>query len=64
MRRMQHPIQNRIGQCWVVEVGMPMLCRELAGDQGGARTDPIIDHLQQIVALGLVEWSQAPIVEY
>ena len=42
---MQHPIQDGIGQCWVIEIGMPMGRRQLTSDQGRSSADPIIEHL-------------------
>lgn len=60
---MQHPIQNGIGQRRIVQIGMPVCRRQLAGDQGGARADAVIKHLQQIVTLSLIERCQPPIVQ-
>ena len=60
---MQHPIENRIHQRRIVQIGMPMLWWQLAGDQGGTRAHSIIDHLQQTIAFTLIERRQPPIIE-
>ena len=46
------PIKDRIGQRRVVEVGVPGLDRQLAGDQGRARADAVVQQFEQVVALG------------
>ena len=42
---------------------VPVVDRELAGDQGGGATVAVVDDLQQIASRVGVHWCQAPIVE-
>ena len=43
---------------------MPLIDRNLAGDNGGRATVGIIEDLQKVESLGRVEHRQAPIVEH
>ena len=63
MRRMQHPIQNGVGERRIIQIGMPMLRRQLTGNQGRTGGDAIIEHFQQIVALDLIERCQPPVIK-
>ena len=60
---MHEPVENRIGERGVLQPRMPVFERQLAGDHSRARTDTIIKYLEQIIARGLVEILQAPVVE-
>src|SRR5439155_22938808 len=42
-------VQDRVGEGWVVQVGVPCSYRQLAGDQRRARAHAVVQHLQQIV---------------
>ena len=42
---------------------MPVVDRELTGDQRGAPPAAVLDHLEQIAPLPIAEGSQAPIIE-
>ena len=41
-------VQDGVGQSWIIEVGMPLLDLELAGDDGGGLVVAIIEDFQQI----------------
>jgi hypothetical protein len=45
-------IEDGVGECRVVEVGVPGLDRQLARDDGGARTDAVVEQFEQVAALG------------
>ena len=60
---MQQPIKNGVCQGRLADVVVPMLGRQLAGDQGGAPTVPVLDHLHQILPLGGGDFLYAPVVE-
>ena len=53
---MQDAIEDRIGERWLAEILMPMLDGQLAGDDGGSRTDTIVEDLQQIGTLRGRRW--------
>ena len=45
-------VEDRIGQRGVAQVGVLGLDRQLAGDQGRARADAVVEQFEQVVALG------------
>ena len=63
MRAVDQPVEDGIGDGWIADMGMPVLNRQLAGDDGGGASVPIVDDLQQIASLLGGEWGQSPIVE-
>ncbi len=50
---MNQPVQDRIGERGIVDIGMPLLDVELTGDDRGRPVIAIIEDFQE-VALGLV----------
>src|ERR1700745_4144680 len=63
MSSVDKAIENGICHRWVCDHLVPVLDRQLAGDDGGAAIVPVIDNLQEIVALIESEGREAPIVE-
>jgi hypothetical protein len=47
----------------VADPGMPVLHRQLAGDDGGARACTVVDHLHQVGPGGPVHGRQRPVVQ-
>lgn len=60
---MDETIENGVGDRGVVEPAVPVIDGELAGDDGGAATDAIVDDFQQVVAGALVQWCQSPVIQ-
>ena len=56
-------IEDGICHRWVCNRLVPVLDRHLAGDERGAAVVPVIDKLQEIVALIGSKRREAPIVE-
>ena len=56
---MDQPIEDGIGECGIVDIGMPLLDLELAGDDGGRPVVAIIEYFLQ-VALCLVGERRDP----
>jgi hypothetical protein len=56
-------IEDGICHRWVCNRLVPVLDRQLAGDERGAAVVPVIDKLQEIVALIGSKRREAPIVE-
>ena len=54
---MHQPVEDGVGHGRIVEPGVPVLDRQLAGDDGRAR-GAAIDHFQQVMAAGLIERRQ------
>lgn len=56
-------VEAGVGKCWLIDVGMSLLDRQLAGDERGFLVVTILRYLQPI-ALGLVgERWQAEVVD-
>ena len=51
-------IQQGVGQCRGVDPGVPVVNRQLAGQDGGA----IIDNFQQVMQGIFLQWYQAPVI--
>lgn len=60
---MDDAIQDGIGQGGIAEVAMPLLDRELAGDDGAATLEAVIDDFQQIALAGVGERDESEVVE-
>ena len=60
---MDEAVEDRIRQRRIADGLMPMLDRELAGDDGGAAAMAVFEDFQQIAALRWSEDSQAPVIE-
>lgn len=58
---MQDAVKDGIGECRLVEILVPMLDGQLAGDDGRARVDPVVEHLEQIGAFRRGRRRQAPV---
>src|SRR6266498_1770270 len=63
MTAMHDAIEDGVGQGRIVEVGVPMFDRQLTGDQGGFAGDAIVERFEQVVAFGLADRGESPIVE-
>jgi hypothetical protein len=46
------PVEDGIGQGVIADGFVPMLQRKLAGDEGGLSSDPVLQDLEEISALG------------
>ena len=60
---MRKPVEDGIAERWVGEADMPVLHRDLCGDQGGGAAVAIVDDLQEIAGLGGAEPIAQPIVQ-
>jgi hypothetical protein len=60
---MDEAVQDGIGEGGISNDIVPVLEGELAGDEGGSSFGAVFDDLQEIAALGLVQGSQAVIVD-
>ncbi len=57
-------VEDGVAQCGVADDGVPLIDRNLTGDDGGRATVAVIEDLQKVASLGRVEHRQAPIVEH
>ena len=60
---MQEPVQDGVGQGGFADVFMPVIDRELAGDQCGPPIVAIFDDLHQVVALRVGQRLYTRVVE-
>jgi len=63
MRVVDDAIEDRIGECWLGEVLVPVRHRELAGDDGRASGGAIVEYFEQIGALGLSDRGKREVVD-
>ena len=63
MCRVHDAIEDGVGEGRVVELRVPAVTRQLAGDQGRARADAIVEQFEQVVALGRSDRSDGEVVE-
>lgn len=57
-------IENGVGECGVTDDGMPVLKRQLAGDERSAPSISVLENFQQVPPLGVGERGEAEIIEY
>ena len=60
---MHEPIEDRIAKRGVADELVPVVDGHLTGEEGGPPAAAIFDDFQEIAALAIAEWRQAPIVE-
>ena len=63
MTAVHDTVEDGVGQGWIVEVGVPMFDRQLTGDQRRFAGNAIVEQFEQVVAFGLADRSEAPIIE-
>ena len=56
-------VEDGVGVGGIADQRVPLIDRELAGDDGGAAAVAILEDLQEVVAGCGVEWLEAPVVE-
>lgn len=56
-------VEDRIGDGAIAQVGVPLIERQLAGDQGGSPVVPIIEDLEQIAHRLIGERGDAEVIE-
>ena len=57
-------VEDGVGQCRVVELGVPCLHRQLAGDQRRARADAVVKQFKQVVAFGCAHGCNGEVVDH
>ena len=60
---MDDAIERGVSHRGIADVGMPVLHRELPGDDGRALAAPILEHFEEIVPLLGAERGEALVVE-
>ena len=60
---MHDAVEDGVGEGRIVEVGVPMFDRQLTGDQSGFAGSAIVEQFEQVVAFGLADRCEPPIVE-
>ena len=63
MRLGQQPIEDGVGDGGVADPAVPVLDRQLVGDDRGPLAGPVVDDLEQIGAGGRIDAAGAPVVE-
>src|SRR5271165_649013 len=63
MTAVHDAVKDGVGQGWIVEIGVPMFNGQLTGDQGGFAGGAIVEEFEQVVAFGLADRREPPIVE-
>ncbi|WHZ20651.1 MAG: hypothetical protein OJF55_002800 [Rhodanobacteraceae bacterium] len=60
---MNEAIEDRVGQCWIVDEGVPLLDRHLACDDGGSASDSVIEQFEKIGSAACCESNQAEVIK-
>jgi hypothetical protein len=63
MRPVHDAIEDRVGHGRIAQVVMPAISRELTGNDRGPRAIAVVQDLQEVLALGIFEPDEAPIIE-
>ena len=63
MRAMHYAVENRVGERGVAQVFMPAVDRQLTGDDRRSVAIPVVEDLEQVLALRVLEPDEAPIIE-
>lgn len=56
-------VEDGVGVGRVADEGVPLVDRELAGDEGGTAAISVLQDLQEVVAGAGIERGEAPVVE-
>ncbi len=60
MGMVDQPVEDGIAKCRIADHLVPVIDGELAGDEGGAATDAVLDQLQEIAAFPVAEGGRGP----
>src|SRR5579871_216884 len=60
---MYDPIEDGVGEGWIVEVGVPVIHRQLAGDERSLAADAVVEDFEQVGALGLADGREGEVIE-
>ena len=63
MRTMHDTIEDRVGEGRIAQMLMPAIARKLTRDDRGPSAIAVVEDLQQVLALGVFEPDQSPIIE-
>ena len=63
MGAVDEAVKNGIGDGGIVEPGMPLFDRKLAGDESGFAGAAVVDDLKQIIACRLIKRGHAPVAQ-
>jgi len=63
MRLMHEPVEDCVGERWVLQPRVPMFKGQLRGDDRRARAHAIVNQFEQVVARALIEFLQSPVVQ-
>jgi hypothetical protein len=63
MGTMDDAIEDRIGHGRIAQVFMPAIARGLTRDNRGPRAVAVVEDLEQVLALGIFEPDESPIIE-
>ena len=63
MSAMQEAVEDGVGQGGLADVLMPVIDRQLTGDQRGSPVMPVLDDLHQVVTLLAGQRLDAPVID-
>jgi len=63
MGMMDEPIEDGIAEGGVADNVMPVIDRELTGDEGGTSAVAVLEHFEEISAFGLVEGLEPEVID-
>ena len=62
MRLVDQPVENRVPKGGVADALMPVVERQLTGDEGGAAAVAVFEDLEQVAPFAVGEGREAPII--
>src|SRR5579863_6336986 len=63
VRAMHQAVQDRVGKRGIADVVMPVIDRELAGNDARTRADAIVDELEQVIAFARADRRDGEVVD-
>ena len=64
VRAVHEPVEDGVGQRRIADVVVPVLDGELAGDEGGAHADAIVEEFQQVGAFARADGRDREVVDH
>ena len=60
----QKPVEDRIGERWITDVVVPEFEWKLAGDEGGASADTVVEEFEEVIAFARAEGRNGEVIDH
>ena len=58
------PVEDRVGEGRITDVIVPVIERQLAGDERGAPADTVVEEFEQIIAFARAEGRNGEVIDH